>query len=102
LRTYPFDILKIDRSFISGISLGTSDLKLVTATIAMSHSLGLKVVAEGVETKEQLELLAAQGCDIAQGYLFSKAVPVNEITIMLDSEDNPGIVSAENTWRSSS
>jgi diguanylate cyclase (GGDEF)-like protein/PAS domain S-box-containing protein len=86
LRTYPFDTLKIDRDFIDDITRDPSDLKLVTAAIAMSHGLGLKVVAEGVETQEQLRLLASHGCDIAQGYLFSKAVPADEITGMLESE----------------
>ena len=86
LHRFPFDTLKIDRDFIDDITRDPSDLKLVTAAIAMSHGLGLKVVAEGVETQEQLRLLASHGCDIAQGYLFSKAVPADEITGMLESE----------------
>jgi len=72
LRQYNFDVLKIDRSFINGITINKSDCDLVKATIAMSHSLGLLVVAEGVETKEQLVLLKELGCDFVQGYYLSK------------------------------
>jgi len=83
LRKYPFDVLKIDRSFINDITEDIADRELVNAAIVMAHSLGLKVVAEGVETKEQLALLAAQGCDIAQGYLFSKPVSAKKIDEMI-------------------
>ena len=75
LRQYPFDVLKIDRSFINGITINKADCDLVKAAIAMSHSLGLTVIAEGVETKEQLQLLERLGCDIVQGYYFSKPIP---------------------------
>jgi diguanylate cyclase (GGDEF)-like protein/PAS domain S-box-containing protein len=85
LRSYPFDVLKIDRSFVHDITVDKADRELVNASIAMAHSLGLKVVAEGVETEEQLSLLAEQGCEIAQGYLFSKPVSAEEITGMLVS-----------------
>ncbi len=86
LRSYPFDILKIDRSFVSDITEDNADRELVNASISMAHSLGLKVVAEGVETVEQLNLLATQGCDIAQGYYFSKPVSAEEITAMLKKD----------------
>jgi len=86
LRNYPFSILKIDRSFINDISVNKADLKLVNASIAMAHSLGLKVIAEGVEMEEQLILLEEQGCDLAQGYYFSQPVPAEEITAMLENE----------------
>ena len=79
LRQYPFDVLKIDRSFINGITENKSDSDLVKATIAMSHSLGLTVVAEGVETKEQLALLHELRCDFVQGYYFSKPVPAKQL-----------------------
>ena len=75
LRQYSFDVLKIDRSFISGITEKKEDLDLVKATIAMAHSLDLSVVAEGVETHEQLFLLDELGCDLVQGYYFSKPIP---------------------------
>lgn len=79
LRQYSFDVLKIDRSFINGINVKREDRNLVTATIAMAHSLGLSVVAEGVETREQLDLLEELGCDIAQGFYFSKPISAKEL-----------------------
>ena len=88
LRRYPFDVLKIDRSFINDITEDKADRELVNASIAMAHSLGLKVVAEGVETEEQLAFLAARGCEIAQGLLFSMPVSAKEITEMITSANN--------------
>jgi len=79
LREYAFDVLKIDQSFIHGIPKNKADCNLVEATIAMAHSLGLSVVAEGVETKEQLTLLDEFNCDVVQGYYFSKPVPAEQL-----------------------
>jgi len=79
LRSYPFDTLKIDRSFISDITIDPADAELVNAAIAMAHSLGLTVVAEGVETEQQLALLTERGCEYAQGYLFSKPVSADQL-----------------------
>ena len=79
LRQYPFDVLKVDRSFINGITSNKADCDLVKATIAMSHSLDLTVVAEGVETKEQLQLLENLGCDFVQGYYFSRPIPAERL-----------------------
>jgi len=79
LRRYSFDVLKIDRSFINGITLKKEDRDLVKATIAMAESLGLLVVAEGVELREQIALLDEFGCDLMQGYYFSKAIPAKEL-----------------------
>ncbi|MEJ2529974.1 MAG: bifunctional diguanylate cyclase/phosphodiesterase, partial [Gammaproteobacteria bacterium] len=84
LRSYPFDVLKIDREFIHDITDDPADRELVNATIAMAHGLGLKVIAEGVETEEQLQHLSSQGCDFAQGYLFSRAVSHEEMTALLE------------------
>lgn len=95
LRSYPFDTLKIDRSFVSDITVDAADRELVNATITMAHGLGLKVVAEGVETEEQLSLLAAQGCEYAQGNLFSKPVPADEIMDMLEPRRDYKIVNSE-------
>jgi predicted signal transduction protein with EAL and GGDEF domain len=83
LRHFPFNVLKIDRSFVKGISDDHNDLELVDATIAMGHNLGMVVVAEGVETQEQLEILHHHGCDVAQGYYFSKPVPSAELLELL-------------------
>jgi diguanylate cyclase (GGDEF)-like protein/PAS domain S-box-containing protein len=86
LRSYPFDALKIDRSFVNDITSDPADRELVNASIAMAHGLGLKVIAEGVETEEQLSHLAKQGCERVQGYLFSRPVPADEITLMLEKQ----------------
>jgi diguanylate cyclase (GGDEF)-like protein/PAS domain S-box-containing protein len=89
LRKYSFDVLKIDRSFINGITLKISDCDLVKATIAMAHSLGLQVVAEGVELREQLTLLEELGCDLVQGYYFSKPIPAKELIDFQYTENRP-------------
>jgi len=86
LRRYPFDVLKIDRSFISDITFDQADRELINAAIALAHGLNLDVVAEGVETKEQLDYLKQRGCDFAQGYFFSKPVSAAAITGMLESD----------------
>jgi diguanylate cyclase (GGDEF)-like protein/PAS domain S-box-containing protein len=78
LRRLPFDILKIDILFTAKIVENAEDRAIVKAIIAMARSLRLKVIAEGVETKEQLVVLRELGCDEAQGYLFSRAVPAAE------------------------
>lgn len=82
LRNYPFDTLKIDRSFVADIVEDHGDYELVSAAIAMAHGLGLEVVAEGVETLEQYELLYHRRCDYAQGYLFSPPVSREDILAM--------------------
>lgn len=87
LRSYPFDTLKIDKSFINDITVDHADLQLVNAAIAMGHGLGLKVIAEGVETEEQYQLLLAQKCDYAQGYLFSRPVSFDEFEVILQASD---------------
>jgi diguanylate cyclase (GGDEF)-like protein/PAS domain S-box-containing protein len=80
LRTYPFAILKIDRSFVCDITQEGANRELVNASIDMAHVLGLEVVAEGVETEEQLSHLADRGCDYVQGYLFGKPQTADSIT----------------------
>jgi EAL domain-containing protein (putative c-di-GMP-specific phosphodiesterase class I) len=79
LKRLPIDALKIDRSFIRDIITDVDGAAIVNAIIAMAHTLRLKVVAEGVETTEQLEQLRHYGCDTVQGYLYSKPVPPEEI-----------------------
>ncbi|MCU7876318.1 MAG: EAL domain-containing protein [Candidatus Thiodiazotropha sp. (ex Lucinoma borealis)] len=95
LHSYPFDSLEIDRSFVNDITVDRVDRKLVNAAVVMAHSLGLKVVAEGVETKEQLALLASQGCEFAQGYLFSRPQLSEKISEMLQSGDGNQTISYE-------
>ena len=79
LRRYPVDYLKIDRTFVAGFGADTHDEAIASAIIGLAHSFGLKVVAEGVETEQQLDLLRSMGCDLAQGYLWSRPVPSNEL-----------------------
>lgn len=78
LREFSFDVLKMDRAFVQGITNNKSDYDLVKATIAMSRSLELLVVAEGVETEAQLRMLEDLGCDIVQGFYFSKPLTARE------------------------
>lgn len=79
LKKFDIDYVKIDRSFTSNIQPGSDDMVLCEAIIVMAHKLGLQVIAEGVETVEQRDLLLAAGCDYAQGYLFSRPVPPEEL-----------------------
>ncbi|OZG73834.1 diguanylate cyclase [Hahella sp. CCB-MM4] len=78
LKSYPFDSLKIDRSFVKDVITETEDAALVSAIITMAHSLGLKVIGEGVETAEQLAFLRKKGCDYAQGFFYNRPVPEQE------------------------
>ena len=80
---FPVDRLKIARDFVGRIADSQADAAIVRATISMARGLGIEVVAEGVETKEQLELLRRWGCEQVQGYLFSRPLPVDQITQLL-------------------
>ena len=79
LKRFPVDVLKVDRSFVQGLPEDREDAAIVAAVIALAHALGLTVVAEGVETAEQREALRAGGCELAQGYLFSRPVPAEMV-----------------------
>ncbi len=83
LQRFPVDALKIDRSFVSGIGQDSSDTALVSAIISMAHSLRLKVLAEGVETPEQVDFLRSHGCLSAQGFYYSRAIPADDFTELL-------------------
>jgi EAL domain-containing protein (putative c-di-GMP-specific phosphodiesterase class I) len=74
LQKFPVDVLKIDQSFVGDLSIDSNDAKLVSTIISLGKSLNLHIIAEGVETLEQLEFLKAHQCEEAQGYYFSKAV----------------------------
>jgi EAL domain-containing protein (putative c-di-GMP-specific phosphodiesterase class I) len=76
LRSYRFDMVKIDHSYVSDLTVDEGDASLVTAIIKMGHAFRMQVVAEGVETEEQLRYLSENGCDLMQGYLLSR--PVSE------------------------
>jgi diguanylate cyclase (GGDEF)-like protein len=83
LKRFPFDILKLDQSFVREITTDPSDAAIATAVIQMAHSLNLKVVGEGVETEDQFAFLMKQNCDYIQGYLFSPPLPVEELETYL-------------------
>ncbi len=85
LHRLPIDVLKIDRSFMETLNEADGTRPIVEAVLSMAHTLGLRVVAEGVETNEQLTTLKESGCDIIQGYLFSRPVPPHEATALLVS-----------------
>jgi diguanylate cyclase (GGDEF)-like protein/PAS domain S-box-containing protein len=84
LRKLPIDSLKVDQSFVRQITTGGDDVAIVTAVINMARSLKLKVIAEGVETRTELEFLKAHHCDEAQGYYFSKPVPARQFAALLE------------------
>jgi len=79
LRRFPVDSLKVDRSFVAGLQTDPEDAAIVEAVVSMAHSLGLSVVAEGVETDEQVQRLRALGCEAAQGYFFAAPVPASAL-----------------------
>jgi diguanylate cyclase (GGDEF)-like protein/PAS domain S-box-containing protein len=79
LKRFPISELKIDRSFVAGIAEGSNDAAIVRGTIALAHGMGMTVVGEGVENAAQLAFLAAQRCDVAQGYYFAQPLPADEI-----------------------
>ena len=83
LKRFDIDFLKIDQSFVRNLGANAEDMALCEAIIVMAHKLGIKVIAEGVETEQQRQLLADAGCDFAQGYLFSKPVPAAEFELLL-------------------
>ncbi|WP_145191623.1 MULTISPECIES: GGDEF and EAL domain-containing protein [unclassified Pseudomonas] len=86
LKQFPIDVLKIDRTFVDGLPEGEQDAQIARAIIAMAHSLNLAVIAEGVETHEQLEFLREHGCDEVQGYLFGRPMPANQFDAQFANE----------------
>jgi len=91
LKKFDIDYLKIDQSFVRDLATDHNDRALSEAIIVMAHKLGLKVIAEGVETKEQCKLLHAAGCDYAQGYLISKPVPAEEFEAFMKDDRLPDL-----------
>jgi diguanylate cyclase (GGDEF)-like protein/PAS domain S-box-containing protein len=84
LKRFPVSVLKIDRSFVDGLAREAEDTGIVTAVIDLAHSLGLQAIAEGVETPAQLQELCELGCDLAQGYLWTKPLPADELAAWLE------------------
>ncbi|MCS0661051.1 sensor domain-containing protein [Massilia terrae] len=91
LKKFNFHFLKIDRAFVMHLAAGTTDYALCDAIITMAHKLGMQVIAEGVETEEQMRLLREAGCDFGQGLLFSRPVPADELGGWLASGAPPWI-----------
>ncbi|MDQ3208693.1 MAG: EAL domain-containing protein [Gemmatimonadota bacterium] len=102
LKHFPLDTLKIDRSFIREIAIHPDDAAITTAIIAMGHALGLRVIAEGVETEAHLSLLQKQGCDEIQGYLVGRPVPAERFEEHLARKRGAAAPSARRQARSPS
>ncbi|PHN90956.1 EAL domain-containing protein [Pseudoalteromonas sp. 3D05] len=86
LKRFPIDVLKIDRSFVTDIGIDNGDEAIIESTMALAKSLGKQCVAEGVETKQQLDFLRALGCNMFQGYLFSKPIPGDDVAALLNKD----------------
>ncbi|MEX0628175.1 MAG: EAL domain-containing protein, partial [Cucumibacter sp.] len=87
-RSFPFDKIKIDRSFISELGVRKDNLAIITAVIGLSRSLGMTTTAEGIETEEQMRLVRAEGCEEAQGFLFSPPLPASAVAGLLGADAN--------------
>src|SRR4051812_36125621 len=83
LQRFPVDEVKIDKTFVDGIAVDAEEAAIVAAVISLAHALGLRAVAEGVETVAQVDRLRTLGCDIAQGYFFWRPVPATDLTAVL-------------------
>ena len=83
LKRLPADILRIDRAFLAGLGEDTGDTAIVRMVIDLAHTLGMKVVAEGVETRAQAALLGEMGCDMAQGFYFARPLPPEEVSRLM-------------------
>ncbi|WP_263359849.1 EAL domain-containing protein [Acidicapsa ligni] len=85
LQALPFDELKIDRSFVASMTKTRESRKIVAATVGLGHSLGLTTVAEGIETEQQADMLLWLGCEIGQGWLYGKGVPIGEVSAIVEA-----------------
>lgn len=88
LKRFPIDVLKIDQSFVRDMTVDSKDARIACAIIDMGHSLGQKIVAEGVENEAQLMYLSKRNCDIIQGYYFSRPLPVRDMTALMQPGDH--------------
>jgi diguanylate cyclase (GGDEF)-like protein len=90
LRHIPVDMIKVDRSFVQGVERDAKDTAITTSVVALAHALGVVAVAEGIETAGQLAHMRAIGCDVGQGYLFSRPAPAAEVTAFLRGARDEG------------
>ena len=91
LTRFPIDVVKIDRSFIRDIPDSRGDAQITSAVIALGHSLGLRVIAEGAETQAQVDFLRDEGCDEVQGYFFSRPIPADEVGSFVNRRLDAGL-----------
>ncbi len=101
LNRFPISTVKIDRSFVRDLTTDPDDAAIVAAIITMAHGMGMKVIAEGVETEQQLEYLRRLRCDIIQGFLFSPALPEDEVEELLN-QDKDGTAFPDTQLRAAS
>ena len=83
LKRFPIDVLKIDKSFVDDVTTSSSDAAIARSVISLAHNLDMRVIAEGVETRAQVDFLTEHGCDEMQGYYFSRPLPANAFTALL-------------------
>ena len=83
LHRFPMDTLKVDRSFVSNMTQAAKNIEIVSTIVMLAHKLGMDVVAEGIETSEEKELLKALNCEYGQGYLFSKPIATAAVSQLL-------------------
>jgi diguanylate cyclase (GGDEF)-like protein/PAS domain S-box-containing protein len=96
LTSFPVSTLKIDRAFVKDMVFNSNDATLTHTIISMAHALKMKVVAEGIEDHDQLTMLQEYGCDIGQGYLFSKPITPSEVITLIETENLPTTLELEN------
>jgi EAL domain-containing protein (putative c-di-GMP-specific phosphodiesterase class I) len=84
LRSFPFGKIKIDKSFVRDLMTDNGSISIIRAVVGLGQSLGMKTIAEGVETQEQLDRLREEGCDEVQGYLFSRPRPAHEVPSLIE------------------
>jgi EAL domain-containing protein (putative c-di-GMP-specific phosphodiesterase class I) len=90
LQRFPVDVLKIDKAFVDGVADEPGDRAIARTVVALGQSLGLRTVAEGVETEAQRRALAALGCDHAQGYLFARPLEAGQVAAAVGAPAAPG------------
>ena len=83
LRRFPIDVIKVDRSFVQGVEHDAKDAAITANLVTLAHALGLVAIAEGIESNGQLESIRELGCDLAQGFLFARPVPPDEVSHVL-------------------
>jgi EAL domain-containing protein (putative c-di-GMP-specific phosphodiesterase class I) len=83
LRHFPVDMIKVDRSFVQGVQHDAKDAAITANVVSLAHALGLVAIAEGIESDSQLRSMRELGCDLAQGYLFARPAPADEVTVTL-------------------